>query len=160
LVSNAYDLAVAARSVVDDNYGWEVWQMANRYLAQQETSSLETVRLSAGEIWLNTKRLRIRRRLPRPKQRMKPLGLKPRKKEATPGEWARQTTGDAICSYPPEDLVIEDYGCFLKNACVWNPSPLRFWTASTSARRSETGISARSTSVRRTVWPAKSDRSS
>ena len=114
LVSNAYDLAVAARSVVDDNYGWEVWQMANRYLAQQETSSLETVRLSAGEIWLNTKRLRIRRRLPRPKQRMKPLGLKPRKKEATPGEWARQTTGDAICSYPPEDLVIEDYGRFLK----------------------------------------------
>ena len=64
LVSNAYDLAVAARSVVDDNYGWEVWQMANRYLAQQEVSPLETVRLSAGEIWLNTKRLRIRRRLP------------------------------------------------------------------------------------------------
>ena len=40
LVSNAYDLAVAARSVVDDNYGWEVWQMANRYLAQQEVSDL------------------------------------------------------------------------------------------------------------------------
>jgi len=30
------------------------------------------------------------------------------------GEWARQTTGEAICSYPPEDLVIEDYGRFLK----------------------------------------------
>jgi hypothetical protein len=114
LVSNAYDLAVAARSVVDDNYGWEVWQMANRYLAQQEVSPLETVRLTAGEIWLNTKRLRIRRRLPRPKQRMKPVGLKPRKKEKVPGEWAKQTTGEAICSYPPEDLVIEDYGRFLK----------------------------------------------
>jgi hypothetical protein len=55
LVSSAYDLAVAARSVVDDNYGWEVWQMANRYLAQQDVSPLETVRLTAGEIWLNTK---------------------------------------------------------------------------------------------------------
>jgi hypothetical protein len=114
LVANAYDVTVAARSVVDDNYGWEVWQMANRYLAQQETSTLETVRLTAGEIWLNTKRLRIRRRLPRPKQRMKPIGLKPRKKESVPGEWAKQTTGEAICSYPPEDLVIEDYGRFLK----------------------------------------------
>jgi hypothetical protein len=114
LVSNAYDLAVAARSVVDDNYGWEVWQMANRYLAQQEVSPLETVRLTAGEIWLNTKKLRIRRRLPRPKQRLKPVGLKPRKKEKVPGEWAKQTTGEAICSYPPEDLVIEDYGRFLK----------------------------------------------
>jgi hypothetical protein len=45
---------------------------------------------------------------------MKPIGLKPRKKETIPGEWAKQTTGEAICSYPPEDLVIEDYGRFLK----------------------------------------------
>jgi hypothetical protein len=114
LVAGVYDLAVAARSIVDDNYGWEVWQMANRYLAQHETSDLETVRLSASEIWINTKRLRIRRRLPRPKQRLKPAGLKPRKREKFPGEWAKQTTGDAICSYPPEDLVIEEYGRFLK----------------------------------------------
>jgi len=111
---NVYDLAVAARSIVDDNFGWEVWQMANRYLAQHETSPLETVKLSGDEIWLNTRKLRIRRRLPRPKQRLKPVGLKPRKREKYPGEWARQTTGDAICSYPPEDLVIEDYGRFLK----------------------------------------------
>jgi len=114
LVASVYDLAVAARSVVDDNYGWEVWQMANRYLAQHETSDLDTVRLTASEIWINTKRLRIRRRLPRPKQMLKPTGLKPRKKEKFPGEWAKQTTGSSICSYPPEDLVIEDYGRFLK----------------------------------------------
>ena len=114
LVASAYDMALAARSIVDDNYGWEVWQMANRYLAQMDHSTLETVKLSAGEIWLNTKRLRIRRRLPRPKQRLKPTGIKPRKKEQVPGEWAKQTTGDAICSYPPEDLVIEEYGRFLK----------------------------------------------
>ena len=114
LVANVYDLAVAARSVVDDNFGWEVWQMANRYLAQHEVSDLDTVRLSASEIWINTKKLRIRRRLPRPKQRLKPAGLKPRKKEKVPGEWAQQTTGEAICSYPPEDLVIEEYGRFVK----------------------------------------------
>jgi hypothetical protein len=114
LVANVYDLAVAARSIVDDNFGWEVWQMANRYLAQHEASPLETVKLSADEIWLNTRKLRIQRRLPRPKQRLKPIGLKPRKREKYPGEWARQTTGDAICSYPPEDFVIEDYGRFLK----------------------------------------------
>jgi hypothetical protein len=114
LIANVYDLTVAARSIVDDNYGWEVWQMANRYLAQHEHSDLETVRLTASEIWINTKRLRIRRRLPRPKQRLKPAGIKPRKREKTPGEWAKQTTGDAICSYPPEDLLIEEYGRFLK----------------------------------------------
>ena len=49
LMASVYDLAVAARSVVDDNYGWEVWQMANRYLAQHETSDLETVRLTPAK---------------------------------------------------------------------------------------------------------------
>jgi hypothetical protein len=114
LTAHAFDLAVAARSIVDDNYGWEVWQMANWYPAQQAVSEHETVNLSADEIWVNTKRVKIRRRLPRPKQRLKAAGVKPRKQERFAGEWARQTTGSAICSYPPEDLVIEGYGRFLK----------------------------------------------
>ena len=115
LVAGVFDLTVAARSVVDDNYAYEVWQMANRYSAQKPASDLlETVNLSGEEIWLNTKKLRLRRRLPRPKQRLVPRGLKGRKKEKFAGEWAHQTDGSAICSYPPEDLVIEDYGRFLK----------------------------------------------
>lgn len=114
LLAGAFDLAVAARSIVDDNYGWEVWQMANRYPEQRDNCELETVNISGEEIWTSTKRLKIRRRLPRPKQRLKSTGLKRRKKEKFAGEWAHQTTGDAICSYPPEDLVIEDYGRFLK----------------------------------------------
>jgi len=35
------------------------------------------------------------------------VGLKLRKKEKFPGEWAQQLDGTSICSYPPEDLVIE-----------------------------------------------------
>jgi hypothetical protein len=115
LVSGLFDLTVAARSVVDDNYAYEVWQMANRYPSQKDSSNLlETVNLSGEEVWINTKKLRLRRRLPRPKQRLVPKALKLRKKEKFEGEWAHQTDGAAICSYPPEDLVIEDYGRFLK----------------------------------------------
>jgi hypothetical protein len=115
LLAGVFDLAVAARSIVDDNYAYEVWQTANRYPAQKSASDLlETVNLSGEEIWYNTKKLRLRRRLPRPKQRLVPRGLKQRKKEKFEGEWARQTDGTAICSYPPEDLMIEDYGRFLK----------------------------------------------
>ncbi len=114
LVASLFDLTVAARSVVDDNYAWEVWNTANRYFAQKETSDLRTENLSGEEVWLNTRRLRLRRRLPRPKRRLRPASLKMRRKEKHPGEWARQIDGNAICSYPPEDLVIEDYGRFLK----------------------------------------------
>ncbi len=116
LIPGGYDLALAARSIVDDNYAWEVWQMANRFSVQPaEEDNLETLNLSGEEVWLRTRKLRIRRRLPRMKQRMKPLGLKARKREKFKGEWASQTDGHSICSYPPEDLVIENYGRFLKN---------------------------------------------
>jgi hypothetical protein len=115
LVAGVFDLTVAARSVVDDNYAYEVWQTANRYPAQKAASDmLETINISGEEVWLNTRKIRLRRRLPRPKQRLVPRGLKARKKEKTAGEWARETNGNSICSYPPEDLVIEDYGRFLK----------------------------------------------
>ncbi len=72
------------------------------------------MRISGDEVWLDTRRIRLRRRLPSTKRRLRPYGLKPRKKEKFPGEWASQLNGASICSYPPEDLVIEDYGRFLK----------------------------------------------
>jgi hypothetical protein len=114
LTPGIFDLSVAARSIVDDNYGWEVWESANRYPAQKAESDLETMNLSGEEVWLHTKKMRLRRRLPRFKQRVRPSSLK-RKKEKRPGEWAEQLQGDSICSYPPEDLVIENYGRFLKH---------------------------------------------
>jgi len=115
LVPGVYDLALGARSIVDDNYAYEVWQMANRFAAQRtEDPPLQTLNLSGEEVWLRTRKMRIRRRLPRMKQMLKPSGLKPRKREKVKGEWAQQTTGASICSYPPEDLVIESYGHFLK----------------------------------------------
>ena len=113
-MASLYELTVAARSIVDDNYGWEVWNMANRFPPQQDHAEIETVNLAASEIWINTRKVRLRRRLPRAKQRRKPPSLKMRKKESQPGEWAKQLNGNSICSYPPEDLVIETYGRFLK----------------------------------------------
>jgi hypothetical protein len=114
LTCGVFDLCVAARSIVDDNYGWEVWESASRYPAQRERSDLETVKLSAEEVWRGTKRVRLRRRLPRQKQQLRPGSLKKRKKESYPGEWAEQLDGNSICSYPPEDFVVENYGRFLK----------------------------------------------
>lgn len=115
LIPGIYDLTLGARAIVDDNYAYEVWQMANRYSVQQtEDPPLDTLNISGEEVWIKTRKLRIRRRLPRMKQMLKPAGLKPRKREKFKGEWAAQINGTSICSYPPEDLVIENYGRFLK----------------------------------------------
>jgi hypothetical protein len=114
LAAGIYDLTVAARGIADDNFAWEVWEAASRYPAQREESDIPTVRISGEEVWINTRRIRLRRRLANPKQKLRPHGLKKRKKESAPGEWAGQLNGEGICSYPPEDMVIEDYGRFLK----------------------------------------------
>jgi hypothetical protein len=114
LSAGIFDLTVAARGVVDDNYAWEVWETAGRYAAQKAASDVMTIEISGEEVWLDTKKIRLRRRLPSPKRRLRPIGLKPRKKEKVPGEWASQLDGSSICSYPPEDLIVEDYGRFLK----------------------------------------------
>jgi hypothetical protein len=114
LTATLFDLTIAARSIVDENYAWDVWETASRYSHQQTSTDIETVTISGEEVWLNTKRIRLRRRLPSTKRRLGNLGLKPRKKEAFPGEWASELNGASICSYPPEDMVIENFGRFLK----------------------------------------------
>ena len=51
LMASVFDLTVAGRVIVDDDYGWEVWQMANLYAAQKPASDLiETVNLSGEQI--------------------------------------------------------------------------------------------------------------
>jgi hypothetical protein len=114
LSAGIFDLTVAARGVVDDNYAWDVWQIAGRYPPQKLSSDVMTVRITGDEVWVDTRRIRLRRRLPSTKRKLRPYGLKPRRKEKTPGEWASQLNGASICSYPPEDLVVEDYGRYLK----------------------------------------------
>jgi hypothetical protein len=114
LSAGIYDLTVAGRGLADDNFAWEVWTAAGRYPPQRTEVEVLTVKISGEEVWLDTRRIRLRRRLPSTKSRLRPFGLKPRRKEKHPGEWASQLNGSGICSYPPEDLVVEDYGRFLK----------------------------------------------
>jgi hypothetical protein len=114
LCAGIFDMAVAARGVVDDNYAWDVWEAGGKYPPQSEESPLLTVRIAGDQMWRDTRRIRLHRRLPSTKRRLRPFGLRQRKKEKFPGEWASQVDGTGICSYPPEDLVVEDYGRFLK----------------------------------------------
>ncbi len=114
MVAGLFDLTVAARSVVDDNFAWDLWEMAGSSPHQKINSDVMTVKISGEDLYVNMRRIHLRRRLPRRKARVRPYGLRGRKKEKIPGEWARQFDGAGICSYPPEDIVLEDYGSFLK----------------------------------------------
>ncbi|MDR3719571.1 MAG: hypothetical protein P4K98_12275 [Bryobacteraceae bacterium] len=114
LLPDLFDLLTAARGVVDDNFAWEVWHAAGQWPWQLAESELETRTLTSEDLSPYTRRMQLHRMPMREKRMRLPRGLKNRPKERFPGEWAQQIDGDAICSYPPEDLVIEDYGRMLR----------------------------------------------
>ena len=75
---------MAARGIVDDNYAWDVWEAAGRYPPQRIESDLTTVRISGEEVWLDTRRIRLRRRLPSTKQRCGPTDSSRARKRSFP----------------------------------------------------------------------------
>ena len=114
LLADLHDLTVAARGVADDNLAWELWELGASYPAQQATPEIPVARVSGESIWDGTRTLRLRRRLHRPKVRTRPRGLRGRRREGRPGEWLEAFEGRGLCSYPPEDIVVEGYGHYLK----------------------------------------------
>lgn len=114
LVPDLYQLVIAARGAVDENHGHEVWDLGEHYPWQDETSELATIRVTAEQLQLGTRRIHLRRRIPVVKRRMVRVPLRKRKREKHPGEWLEHFDPQGLCSYPPEDLVIEDYGDYLR----------------------------------------------
>jgi hypothetical protein len=114
LLPDLYQMLAAARSCLDDNFAYAFYRLAVCYPWQREASDLPNLRLTAAELWSATRRIRFR---PREQQRGKGrsgIKMTNRKKEKAPGAWLDGFDDPSICSYPPEDLIIEEYGRNLK----------------------------------------------
>ncbi|MDX1502804.1 MAG: hypothetical protein R3325_10615 [Thermoanaerobaculia bacterium] len=118
LAPGLYEWTVAARGVGDDNLAWEVFSAARTYPWQEETAELETATVEGSELDLGTRRLRFRRRFFRSKGRPLAVPVRERPGPEEAAGWLAGFDDEGICSYPPEDLVIEDYGRFLQRKAV------------------------------------------
>ena len=114
LVPDFYQLVVAARGAADDNFAYELWEKGSEYPWQTEEPGLPVLRLKGEDIFLDHKRIKFHRRLKTLRRRLVPVPVRKKKREKYPGEWKRDLKGFSICSYPPEDVVIEGYGQYLK----------------------------------------------
>jgi hypothetical protein len=116
LVADLFDLVVAGRACVSDNFAYELHRLATSYPWQSETAgSIPTARIRAEELWDGVRRVRLTRRLRRPKVRRPESILRRRgRDERFPGEWLGAFDAEAICSYPPEDAIVEAFGGFLR----------------------------------------------
>lgn len=113
LLPDLYQLLAAARGCIDDNFAYAFCRLATCYPWQQENSDLASITITPEELWGNTRRIRFRPRQKRVKG-LSQLGLLKRKREVRPGEWLEGFDDPSICSYPPEDVAVEEYGRFLK----------------------------------------------
>jgi len=118
LVPGLFELVVAARGAADDNLAWEVFEAGRAYPWQEETAELPTARVDGELLDLGTRTVRFRRRFFRVKQRPVAVPVRRRPKPGDPAEWLDGFDGQAICSYPPEDVVVEDYGRFLQRKAI------------------------------------------
>ena len=118
LVPNFYQLIVAARGAADDNFAYEVWNKGSDYPWQTEDPGIPVLRLRGEDLFLDHKRIRFHRRFKTFRRRLVPVPVKKRKRESHPGEWKKGFDGFSICSYPPEDVLIEGYGRYLQKRAL------------------------------------------
>jgi len=116
LVPDLFCLVAAARACVSENFAWELFGLAGSYPPQADSASdLPTARIRAEEMYDGVRRIRLERRRRRPKRPdWRSVLRRRRRSERYPGEWLEGFDDPAICSYPPEDVVIEDFGDYLR----------------------------------------------
>lgn len=109
LLPNLFQILTAAKGCMDSNYAYETWMLATDYPHLKNVDNLNELPLSIEEIWGGSKWIRFQLKLQNPKS----LQFHKRKKDQTharfipPGPFS-------ICSYPPEDVAVENFGDFLK----------------------------------------------
>lgn len=118
LVPDFYQLIIATRGAADDNFSYEVWEEGSKYPWQTEDPGLPVLRLKGEDLYLDRKKIRFHRQLKTLRRRLVPVPVRKKEKERYPGQWRDGFKGFSICSYPPEDLVIEGYGKYLQKKAL------------------------------------------
>jgi hypothetical protein len=114
LLPDLFQMLAAARGCVDDNFAYAFWRLAGFYPWQRESADLPTLRLRPEDLAAGSRRIRFRPRARQGGKGLSHLQFLKRKGEKCAGEWLEGFDDPSICSYPPEDLLIEDYGRFLR----------------------------------------------
>ncbi|AEH45128.1 hypothetical protein Thein_1260 [Thermodesulfatator indicus DSM 15286] len=112
LTPDFYQLLVAARGSVNDDFAWELWEIGTRYPFQTENPEICPIRINLDDLFKPHKKLKFFRKL-KPLRRKRLVPVKKRPLEKRPGQWKESWKGINICSFPPEDIVVEGFGRYV-----------------------------------------------
>ena len=113
LLPDLYQLITACKICIDHNYAYEVWKLAVDYPLRLNLDALEEIPLTIEQVWGVSKPIWFHMK----KASRKSTFLQRRKKDKMP---IRLTPLNAygICSYPPEDNIVETFGKYLQNKAL------------------------------------------
>lgn len=109
LMPDLFQILTAAKGCVDHNYAQEVWNLATSYDYRRNIDGLVELDLSIEDVWGHSKIIRFHT----VEKGRKGLSFKQNRKDKSTFKF-KPPGPFSICSYPPEDLVIERFGQFLQ----------------------------------------------
>ena len=110
LQPNLYQLLTAAKGCVDHNYSYETWALATEYSHLKNVDNLTELDLSIEDIWKHSKIIHFHKK----EKSRKYQSFKKRFKKDSKNFKFNPPGFFSICSFQPEDSIIENFGEFLK----------------------------------------------
>ncbi|MFX1366714.1 MAG: hypothetical protein ACFFCE_06195 [Promethearchaeota archaeon] len=123
LLPNLYHLLTSSKNIVDDDYAWKVMEKATKYPYNDESDNYETLKMGLeGGYDPSGRYIRLRRHHPYTYGKEKEVPLKERPEEKYLGEWRDkwEKGKDYTVSWPPEDIIEEDYFAFIRKKSIKN----------------------------------------
>ena len=114
LLPDTYQLVLSARAFGNDNFA-RIFHDILMFLREPGPSPIQEKEITLDDLFRHHKliRFRLKRRI---KRRVPPPRITRNiQREKYPGQWRDLWDGSGICSYPPEDVVLEDFGRYLQN---------------------------------------------
>ncbi|MHA1673308.1 MAG: hypothetical protein ACTSYI_06750 [Promethearchaeota archaeon] len=107
---NLFEIVLAAKSIINDDFAWIVWEEAIFYPFSEDPAEIPTLDLTNRGIFLHGKYFTLRRSIPMKLNQLK-LPLKERPKEKKEGDWRKEWNKGrwSLVSHLPEDIYEENY---------------------------------------------------
>lgn len=109
LLPDLFQLLSSAKGCVEHNFAYEVFKIATEYPFRKNIEGLPELPLTIEEVWGQSKKIHLHLKQPSRKSFNSFFHRKDKSKASfyPPGPFS-------ICSFPPEDTIIENFGTFLK----------------------------------------------
>lgn len=109
LMPDIFQILTAAKGCVDHNYAYETWVLATEYPYRKNIDQIQELDLTADQVWGNSKLIHFQLK----QQGRKDSVFHTRRKDHS--QFRFEPPGPfSICSYPAEDVVVENFGKFLQ----------------------------------------------